>query len=60
MTLESNRCVEAYNALGAYNLFREFSRWPRLKRAIDNLTKEDWKELKKEYPEQYRDMQQYA
>lgn len=41
MTLESNRCAEAYNALGAYNLFQEFSRWPRLNRAMNNLTKED-------------------
>ena len=54
------RCIEAYNALAAYNLFREINRYPRLKLALDNLTKDDWKKLKKEHHEQWLDMQIYA
>ncbi len=60
MSLKNNKCVEAYNALGAYNLFKEFNRWPRLKRALNCLTEKDWKELKRECPEQYLDMRIYA
>ena len=63
----SDRCTEAYNAINAYNFNTEHRMSPftmfhgekNLERAVNSLTKEDWKELKKECPEQYKNLLQY-
>jgi hypothetical protein len=63
----SERCAEAYNAIGQYNCcienqlspFSMFRAEKTLEKTINSLTKEDWEELKKECPKQYKDLLQY-
>lgn len=63
----SNKCATAYNAINSHNFaistnlspIAKYHATKDLERSIRELTKEDWKELKRECPEQYRDLQEF-